>query len=325
VPALVTRFDTPASLRDAPAGSPFYDAWHKRVANLLKPRVAGAGKGEFFDPSQSGFTAQREPAYAWMGFPRPHLVVNHRDDREAAFQAGEDRKAQHEYLEWHVTREPTTKKISKVTFTTETPEYWEALAATEPDRTLALYRELVSPKVTRKDLFDGQGRYRRENVWNTERGIVHYVMGINGIAPLLNAEQDTPVKPKTQDNYDAMPLAFANGTPLYTAADSRFSLDIAVLSRAGLDVTVAEPVGLYMIDWDDTGWEHPDGSPVEDYWRVTRGTETHALRLEYEVPSGKPFVVGDLKIGGRPIRYGGQLAEHVTVMAAGLAGKRRAG
>ena len=319
---LVARFDTPGSLRDAPDGSAFYDAWHRIVAGLLKDRVQGSGSGEFFDPSRSGMDVEAEPAYAWMGFPRPHLVVDHRDDREAAFAAGEDRNAQHEYLEWHVTRDGGGR-ITKVTFTTETPEYWEALADTEPDLVLRLYRRLVDPAVKKRDLFPG-GRYRRDNPWNSERGIVHYIMGINGIAPLLNAEQDTPLRPGVKDNYDAMPLAFANGTPLFTAADSRFSLDIGVLQRRGRSLTVSEPVGLYMIGWDDTGFTRPDGSPVGDYWRVVRGGPRAALRLEYEVPASEGFVVGDVRIGGRPIRYGGQLAEHITVMAGGVAGRRSA-
>jgi hypothetical protein len=313
-------FDTPGSLRDAPDGSPFYAAWHKRVAGLLKSRVPGSGSGEFFDPSQWNLAPVCEAVYAWQGFPRPHLVVNHRDDREAAFRAGEDRHAQHEYLEWHVER--SGSKITKVTFVTETPEYWRTLAATEPARVLALYRSLVSPKVTKASLFDRSGNYKPENVWNTERGIVHYVMSINGIAPLVNAEQDSPIKAGVLDNYDAMPLVFEGGTPLFTAADARFSLDIGVLQRQGLSVTVREPLGLYMVDWDDTGWTKPDGTPVDDYWRVVRGTASAALRLEYQVPVAAGFVVGDIRIGGRPIRYGGQLAEHITVMAAGVAGKR---
>jgi hypothetical protein len=312
---LVARFDTPGSLRDAPPGSALYDAWHEVVAGLLKER-----SGAFFDPSRHGLTVRSRPTYAWMGFPRPHLVVDHRDDREAAFAAGESRLAQHEYLEWHVTR--TGSKITKVTFVTETPEYWEALAATEPDVLVELYRELVDPRVEKADLFK-RGRYVRDNVWNRERGIVHYIMPINGIAPLINAEKDSPIRAGAKDNFDAMPLAFANGTPLFTSADSRFSLDIGVLARAGQAVTVREPVGLYMIDWDDTGFTKPDGSPAGDYWRVVRGEPGMALRLEYEVPPEEGFVVGDIAIGGRPIRYGGQLAEHISVMAGGLAGRRR--
>ncbi len=316
---LVARFDTPGSLRDAPPGSAFYDNWHRRVARLLKDFTPANG-GEFVDPSVVALKPVGEPTYAWTGFPRPHLVVNHRDDREAAFKAGEDRLAQHEYLEWHVTRD-ARGQITKVTFTTETPEYWEALAETEPQILLARYRELVSPQVQMADLFAG-GRYVRDNVWNHARGIVHYVMKINGIAPLVNAEQDSPIRGRVVDNYDALPLRFANGTPLYTAADARFSLDIGVLQRQGLSLTVREPLGLYMIEWDDTGFIRPDGRPVGDYWRVVRGKVGAALRLEYAVPPSEGFVVSDVRIGGRPIRYGGQLAEQITVMAGGVAGRR---
>ena len=319
----VSRFDTPGSLRDAPEGSRLYAAWHAVVAGLLERRTPGTGGGDFLDPSQSGFAPASELDYTWIGFPRPHLVVNHRDDREAAFRAGEDRHAQHEYLEWHVTRAGgPDSKITKVTFVTETPEYWQALAETEPDLLLERYRELVDPAVQEGDLFDGDGAYVRDNPWNHERGIVHFIMSINGIEPLIRAEQDTPIRAGARDNLDAMPLAFANGTPLFTAADSRFSLDIGVEQRRGSSVTVREPLGLYMVDWDDTGWTRPDGRPVDDYWTVVRGRAGAALRVEYEVPAGEGFVVGDLAIGGRPIRFGGQLAEHVTVMAGGLAGRR---
>jgi hypothetical protein len=44
------------------------------------------------------------------------------------------------------------------------------------------------------------------------------------------------------------------------------------------------------------------------------------LRLECEVPASLGFVVGDLKIGGRRIEYGGQLAEHITVSFASTIG-----
>ena len=145
------------------------------------------------------------------------------------------------------------------------------MAETEPGRVLELYRELVSPKVTKASLFDRAGNYKPENVWNTERGIVHYVMSINGISPLVQAEQDSPIVAGALDNYDAMPLAFAGGTPLFTSADARFSLDIGVLQRLGHSVTVREPLGLYMTGWDDTGFTKPDGTPVDDYWRVVRG------------------------------------------------------
>lgn len=317
--AFVTRFDTPAGLRDVPPDSPFYGKWHDRVARIIKRRTPGAGPGEFFDPSELDFEPVASPSYPWIGFPRPHLLIKHRDDRNAAFRAGENRDAQHEYLEWQVTR--TDGKITKVTFVTETPEYWSTLAATAPERVLELYRELVDPAVAMGELLKQDGTYDPRNSWTRERGIVHYVMQINSLSALINAEQDTVISPTSLDNYDGLPLRFDASNEISTASDARFSLDIGAFSRRGLAVTLREPVGLYMVEWDDTGWTKPDGTPVDDYWRVIRGTPEAALRLEYEVPAGEGFVVGDIRIGGRLIEFGGQIAEHITVMAGGVVGR----
>ncbi len=51
------------------------------------------------------------------------------------------------------------------------------------------------------------------------------------------------------------------------------------------------------------------------------------LRAVYEVPSraranGKAFVVGDIEIGGRPISWGGQIAERVTMGLTGVATRK---
>ncbi|MBW3607654.1 MAG: hypothetical protein KY463_04760 [Actinobacteria bacterium] len=319
--AFVTRFDTPGRLRDAPAASPFYESWHERVAGIIRPRAPGRASRSFFDPSGTDFEPAAALAYPWIGFPRPHLLINHRDDRAAAFGAGENRDAQHEYLEWHVTR--IDGKISRVVFVTETPEYWATLAAHAPERVLELYRELVDPAVALEDLFADDGKYDPRNQWNSRRGIVHYIMSINSLSALINAQRDSVISPTSLDNYDGLPLRFDPDNEISTASDARFSLDIGACSRRGFAVTVGEPVGLYMVAWDDAGWTKPDGTPVGDYWRVRRGTPDAALRLEYEVPAGEGFVVGDIRIGGRPIEYGGQLAEHITVTAGGLVGRVR--
>jgi hypothetical protein len=316
----VTRFDTPGRLRDLPAGSRFYDEWHELVAEIINARTPASGSGVFFDPTAADFEPAAAPSYPWIGFPRPHLLINHRDDRDQAFRSGENRHAQHEYLEWHVTR--ANGKISKVVFVTETREYWHTLAAADPKRVLELYRELVDPAVAMDDLFP-DGSYDDENRWNHERGIIHYIMNINGLAPLINAQQNSVIDPASMDNYEGLPLRFDANNEISTASDARFSLDIGACLRRGFAVTVREPVGLYIVGWDDTGWMKPDGSPVGDYWRVSRGAPEAALRLEYEVPAAEGFLVGDISIGGRPIEYGGQLAEHITVMAGGHVGRLR--
>ena len=79
--------------------------------------------------------------------------------------------------------------------------------------------------------------------------------------------------------------------------------------------------GPFIAGWDDTGWTTPEGAPAGDWWRVVRGVPGAALRVVYEVPASEGFAVGDLRIGGRPVDHGGQLAEHVTVAAGGVVGR----
>lgn len=309
---LVTRFETPGSLRDAPDGSTFYDDWHRYVADLIE-QVPGDSGGEFVDPSEVDFVPSAGRTLVWMGFPRDLMVRIHRDDRAAAFDAGEDRAVQEEYLEWHVTKK--RGKITKVTFVTETPDYWKALAERHRDRVLQLYRELVSPRVREADLFPGGGAYDPRNKWNTTKGIVHYIQKINSLREALRLAQRSVNSAPALDNYDVVPVD-------QTSADPRVQLDIGTLARKGLSLTLAEPIGIYIAGWDDTGWTKPDGSPVGNYWAITRGIPGAALRVEYAVPPGEVFAVGDIRIGGRPIRTGGEIAEHLTVMIRGAAGRR---
>ena len=100
-------------------------------------------------------------------------------------------------------------------------------------------------------------------------------------------------------------------------------MDGNTLVRKNLSVTARDPVGLYIAGWDDTGWTKPDGKPVGNYWRIVRGVPGAALRAEYEVPASEGFVVGDIRIGGRLIEFGGQIAEHLTVTIVGIAGTPR--
>lgn len=310
----VSRFETPGGLRDAPPGSPFYDDWHAYVAGLIERVTPGSSGGEFFDPSEADFLPAATRALVWMGFPRDLMVTTHRDSRAAAFAAGEDRAVQEEYLEWHVAR--SRGKITKIVFVTETPDYWTRLARRHRDVVLRLYRELVSPAVTEADLFPGGGEYDPRNRWNTTHGIVHYVQRINTLDATVRLAQASVSSAPARDNYDVPPGD-------QTSADPRVQLDVGMLERKGLSLTLAEPVGLYVLGWDTTGWTKPDGSPVGDYWTIRRGVPGAALRVELAVPKGEGFVVGDIRIGGRPIRTGGEVAEHVTVVVRGIAGRRR--
>lgn len=337
----VIRFDTPGGVRDLPAGTPpevqerWLDTWHNAVRGMLGegPFPGSAGPepspiedkvGEFYNRLVTDVKRVGERLLVWMGFPRG-LLIEHRDNRQGAFELGDrrgadERNTQIEYLEWRVTRDAAnTDKIKKVTFTTETPEYWEELYKFDPVRCAEVYGELVGATVSKADLADAAGNYDPLNKWNTTDGIVHYI--VNSPANTLPVAIGLAIgsigltgERHVRDNYE-LTQGFAS-----TSADPRVQIDVNTLARKGLSVTCREPISVYMAGWDDAGWTKPDGSPVGDYWRVVRGQPGAALRLEYEVPEAEGFFVSDIRIGGRPIKHGGHLAEHVTVMFGGLAG-----
>jgi hypothetical protein len=311
--ALISQFDTPASLRDLPLGSPFYLNWHNYLEGNLSDVTAGSSGGGFYDASKTNVDVLAERSLVWMAFPRALMVTGNRDDRRMAFTLGEIRDVQEEYCEWHVTRN-ADGKITKVVFVTETPEYWEHLWAVDRARVVALYQALVNPAVVEADLHTG-GVYNRRNHWNTTDGIVHFIQTINTLNAALGLAQGSVNSAPARDNYEISTLA-------PTSVDPRVVLDIGALERKGLWITLRDPIGLYIAGYDDTGWTKPNGSPVDNYWTVVRGSPGQILRLEYQVPAGAGFVVGDIRIGGRPIEWGGQIAEHVTCTIAGAAGRR---
>ena len=109
-----------------------------------------------------------------------------------------------------------------------------------------------------------------------------------------------------------------------TSVDPRVAYDVHMLMRKGLFVTFREPIGIYIVGWDNSGITKPDGRPAPaGWWKIRRGQKGMVLRLDYEVPKNLGFVVGDLKLGGHQIEYGGQLAEQITVGLAGIAGLKK--
>ena len=50
-----------------------------------------------------------------------------------------------------------------------------------------------------------------------------------------------------------------------------------------------------------------------------RGKENYFVRAVFEVPPGRGYVVGDIKIAGKPISYGAQITDFITIKLEGLA------
>ena len=102
-------------------------------------------------------------------------------------------------------------------------------------------------------------------------------------------------------------------------SDPTIGSSVNALARAGALITLANPVGLYMDHIDTAGWVGKDGGDVSDCIHIVRGCPGMIERLTIEVPTSRGFTVGDIAIGGAPIRFGGQIAACITVKLVGSA------
>ena len=58
------------------------------------------------------------------------------------------------------------------------------------------------------------------------------------------------------------------------------------------DVTLADPVALYIDSFTPVGFVTPDNADAKQFWKVTRGAPGFAVRAEFEVPASKNYLVG---------------------------------
>ena len=96
--------------------------------------------------------------------------------------------------------------------------------------------------------------------------------------------------------------------------------DVNELAALGFDVTLRNPVGLYMDHLDLTGWTDPDGEPIDpELVRIVAGPGGVIEHAVFEVPSARASRSATSRSAGVPIQVGGQIAEHITVKLVGLA------
>src|SRR6476469_8955227 len=159
--AKLERFSTPARVSDRKPAE-----WSARVKEIFSNYV-GPKFPQFYDPIAKNTPADAQrPMIPWAAFPADLRATKPSQARRWPLADG-DRELQDEYCEWSVER--SGGRITKVTFTTEVPEYWAHLFHTDPARLVALYQKHVDPRDNLADLRGPGGNYRPENKWNTSR------------------------------------------------------------------------------------------------------------------------------------------------------------
>jgi hypothetical protein len=332
----IARFDAPGRNGDFAGNAALAARWSARMSNNFDQAVADVtgsltatgGTPQFYNPVTNGSTAPdaAPPAgkITWNGFPRKFLgsgpgVQPNFAGAEPALAAGAPRP-QDEYLEWFVTR--AAGKITQVVFTCEGWDYYEFLGAEAPDILVRLYQTFVNPAIVRADLFTGT-RYNRLNRFNTSEGAMHLTERANNLfAEVFLAAQSTVRRRRGT-------VEVTGGAPLCTCGglgDPRRNSDPTIaaavngLARQRRRITLADPVGLYIDKLDMASFRLPNGSRLPATWfRVLRGAAGFTLRAVFAPPPGSPLTVSDIRIGGTPIQFGGQIAQNITMRISGVA------
>jgi hypothetical protein len=364
--ALLQQYDPPAYLSDFDAIPGQREAWHAFVQDLMGfgianvvPSNGDVGQAPLYDAVNLDPGPIVEQQIVWNAFPgdllrrldrplawevaeRPMSIWSRQTDdlRDEPHTVGIVCRAGTEYCEWHVDKDRDGKTLRRISFTTEPPEYWQALwggppltnggkarFAGCPDEVLRLYRKYVNPNVELDDLRVGApfnsplgmletGCYNPYNIWNVSKGIMHLTSRPNQLSAEVFLTADA-----TRRYIDAAgspvvrPEAIAAGTNVANAnrnSDLAILGSINALTRQGRRLTLANPVGIYIDHIDLAGWWVPGSRPPRDWVRVIRGGGRRICRLVVEAPDGISSLAG-VTIGDVPLAYGGQIAECITV------------
>ena len=204
---------------------------------------------------------------------------------------------------------------------------------------MELYHELVSPEVQPDDLIahrdivtpdrrrdDPQGADNIYNKWNTALGIAHLGAPPNSLAAEIQLGGDATVlyasghrQPPGRSRPADLLLALRRSRP-QQRSDHRCHRQRA--GAAGRqDHAGRNPVGLYMDHIDLAGWWLPHAASHRTTacaWVRGDAQQRMIERLVVEVPRETGYTISDLTIAGEPIRYGGQIAECITVKLVGV-------
>lgn len=314
------KFAVPGNLKEL--SSPDLRAWSERLSDLFDAVAAPAGR-HFYNPTRSDTPSDASRAsVTWPA--APGRLLSRRISPERRWEiADNDRSEQDEYCEWSVLRDGD--KITRVTFTTETPDYYDHLMDVDQDRLKTLYQDATGEKVPVDALRDHNGLFMASNGFNsrTDGPIVHLMQATNTLRAAVILAAEATVLRKGKDGRairHPQTLTVCGGLgDERRHSDPRIASAINNLVARRFEITLQDPPGLYLDRFVTTGMATPDGTDARTFWTVERGAPGHALRARFEVPASLGYSVGDIKIAGKPIVAGAQLAERLQVRIEAVA------
>ena len=261
-----------------------------------------------------------------------------------------------EYCEMGIMKN-TDKKITRLHFTCENPEYYWTMWKIDPEKVLEIYRTtLKNDNIQLADLYlrdennaivydrsTGRATYNPINKWNagtkmtaTSGGAMHLTSPPNELsAEIVLAGGGAVLRSyNEQENASANTLVCCSKYGrAYRHSDPHIGQNVYEAVQQGLEVTLLNPVGLYLQEPQYNYFElpanAPEGAKIEDCFRFVRGVKSAPgypnnmiLHMIMEVPESwdASITLNDFKVLGQNIEYGSQVMETIKVQLA-AAGK----
>lgn len=313
------RFAAPGNVKELSKDG--LAAWSDRVSKLFDD-VTEPGR-HFYNPTKSDTPANAAvAAVTWPAAPGRLLSTRLAEEERWEIADG-DRSEQDEYCEWSVLREGG--KVVRVTFTTETPTYYDHLMDVDEQLLVSLYEKATGRDVSAGDLRDRHGNFTASNELNsrTDGPIVHLMQTNNNLIAAADLTARATVLRKDKHGKAVRhPQTLTSCGGLGDArrhSDPRIGSAVNELVAKGFEVTLADPPGPYLDRFETAGMVTPDGTDARTFWTVERGDGDHVMRARFEVSDAHDYSVGDIKIGGKRIVAGAQLAERLSVRIEAVA------
>lgn len=274
-----------------PTGSNFLEAqnaletYRSIIHSFYRPFALSLNSAFTLLDAFNDLTSATEPNTStvdWQAFPR--TAVGSFDDIDAnRFEL------QDEYVEWH-TEKSNNGKVERVTFTTEFPEYYEALAAISVDALLAGIQQVISnADPTIEELFGSNfnpqvatpevrarrfRRHLRDNPWNNgQKGILCLTQINNSMGALFALVGQCAVSrlniPATDVCAEVACVPERNSDPFICQA-------VQNLAREPQGLSFPDPVGIRIMElrgtWKINGKKININDPNENQgaWVVSR-------------------------------------------------------
>ena len=314
------QFAVPANLTELSKADA--KAWSDRLSEQFDAVAAPADR-HFYNPTKSD-TPAGAPVAAVTWSAAPGRLLSSGLSRERRWEMADgDRNEQDEYCEWSVLRDGD--KVTRVTFTSETPDYYDHLMDTNQKLLVTLYEKANGRTVPIEKLRNKHGIFEKVNPFNssTDGTIVHLSQGFNTLLAAVDLAAQATVLRKGKDGRairHPQTLIVCGGLgDERRHSDPRIASTINNLVAKGFEITLQDPPGLYLDRFVTTGMVTPDGTNARKFWTIERGEPGHILRARFEVPDSLGYAVGDIEIAGRPIVAGAQLAERLSVRIEAVA------